>query len=183
MPYEVKYYTKITIELGEAFRGTGTLFFFPKGALTHHLVGTSSISLAPPQSGRPHSFRCASSPHKAGFAGPLEAVVSLPMVGHGALRGGFRFLRKAMDDAGKFLSSTQQIRDGTKCSILTCCLRKPATGSFAADMGASISRCTHFLFCERETEIGGEELRQFTIWKRRSSAEVLAALLLLPQLI
>lgn len=49
-----------------------------------------------------------------------QAVVSLPLVGHGALRGGFRFLRKAMDDAGKLLSSTQQARDGTKCSILTC---------------------------------------------------------------
>lgn len=70
-----------------------------------------------------------------------------------ALRGGFRFLRKPMDDAGKLLSSTQQARDGTKCSILACCLRKPATGSFAADMGASICRCTHLLFCERETEI------------------------------
>ena len=84
-----------------------------------------------------------------------------------ALRGDFRFLRKAMDDAGKLLSSTQQARDGTKCSILACCLRKPATGSFAADMGASVKRCTHFLFCERETEIGGERQRQFTIWKRR----------------
>jgi len=49
-------------------------------------------------------------------------------------------------------SSTQQARDGTKCSILARCLRKPATGSFAADMGASVKRCTHFLFCERETE-------------------------------
>ena len=69
MPYEVKYYTKITIELGEAFRGTGTLFFFPEG-------------------------RTYSPPAK-------QAVVSLPLVGHGALRGDFRFLRKAMDDAGQ----------------------------------------------------------------------------------
>ena len=49
---------------------------FPKGALTHHLVVANSISLAPPLCGRSHSFRCSSSPHKAGFAGPLEAVVS-----------------------------------------------------------------------------------------------------------
>ena len=32
----------------EASRATGTFLFFPKGALTHHLVGTDSISLALP---------------------------------------------------------------------------------------------------------------------------------------
>ena len=53
MPYETKYYTRIIIELGEAFRGTGTLFFFPEG-------------------------RTYSPPAK-------QAVVSLPLVGHGAL--------------------------------------------------------------------------------------------------
>ena len=41
----------------------GRFFFIPKGALTHHLVGTDSISLALPF-GRAHSFRCSSSPQK-----------------------------------------------------------------------------------------------------------------------
>ena len=122
MPYETKYYTKITIELGSV-PGNWDAFLFSRRA---HLLTTC---------------------RKAGGG-------ILPASGSCALRGDFRFLRKAMDDAGKLLSSTQQARDGTKCSILACCLRKPATGSFAADMGASICRCTHFLFCERETEIG-----------------------------
>jgi len=60
----------ITMIATGAFRETGASFFFiPKGALTHHLVVTSSISLAPPQGGRSRSFRCSSSPRKAGFAG------------------------------------------------------------------------------------------------------------------
>ena len=60
----------ITMIATGAFRETGASFFFiPKGALTHHLVVTSSISLDLPQSGRSRSFRCSSSPHKAGFAG------------------------------------------------------------------------------------------------------------------
>ena len=59
----------ITLSMTGAFRETGASFFIPKGALTHHLVVTSSISLALPQSGRSRSFRCSSSPHKAGFAG------------------------------------------------------------------------------------------------------------------
>ena len=60
----------ITMIATGAFRETGASFFFiPKGALTLHLVVTSSISLDLPQSGRSRSFRCSSSPHKAGFAG------------------------------------------------------------------------------------------------------------------
>ena len=50
------------------------------------------------------------------------------------------------------------------------CLRKPAPGSFTADMGESFSRSTHVLFCEREPEIQGKDAnqqRQSTIWKRR----------------
>ena len=47
----------ITLSMTGAFRETGASFFFiPKGALTHHLVVTSSISLAPPQAaGLAHS--------------------------------------------------------------------------------------------------------------------------------
>ena len=137
MPYEAKYCTRITIELGEAFRGTGTLSLLFQG-------------------------RTYSPPAK-------QAVVSLPLVGHGALRGGCGFCGSlwTMPHLRELLSSSkQQARDGTKCSILTCCLRKPATGSFAADMGASISRCTHFLFCERETEIGGEIQRLYQLRRR-----------------
>ena len=60
----------ITMIATGAFRETGASFFFiPKGALTHHLVVTSSISLDLPQSGRSRSFRCSSSPHETHFVG------------------------------------------------------------------------------------------------------------------
>ena len=60
----------ITLSMTGAFRETGASFFFiPKGALTHHLVVTSSISLAPPQGGSSRSFRCSSSPHETHSVG------------------------------------------------------------------------------------------------------------------
>ena len=97
----------ITLSMTGAFRETGASFFFvPKGALTHHLVVASFISLDPPQSGRSRSLRCSSSPHKAGFAGvPCSAVVSFPSVGPCALRGGSRSLRRAPDNAAELAVS------------------------------------------------------------------------------
>ena len=71
----------ITMIATGAFRETGASFFFiPKGALTHHLVVTSSISLDLPQSGRSRSFLCSSSPHKAGFAGTPGVQLRSPRV-------------------------------------------------------------------------------------------------------
>lgn len=45
MPYEVKYYTRITIELGERSGELGRFSFFPKGALTHHPKNRAVVSL------------------------------------------------------------------------------------------------------------------------------------------
>ncbi len=56
-------------------------------------------------------------------------------------------------------------------------LRKPATGSFAAEMDGRSAR--PFSLCERETEKENEvnERWQFTIWKQRWSAGARGALL------
>jgi len=116
----------ITLSMTGAFRETGASFFFvPKGALTHHLVVASFISLDPPQSGRSRSLRCSSSPHKAGFAGvPCSAVVSFPSVGPCALRGGSRSLRRAPDNAAELAGF------GRRC----LCGWQTATALFASSL-------------------------------------------------
>ena len=83
---------------------------------------------------------------------------------------GMRLLWKPMDDAGKLLSSTQATSAMLYRILFVTCLRKPAPGSFTADMGEPFKRSTHVLFCEREPEIQGKDAnqqRQSTIWKRR----------------
>lgn len=70
--------------ISTAFEGTGRsgkpgrLFFFPEGR-TYSPPRRRKLHIPrPAASGRSRSFRCSSSPHKAGFAGtPLQAVVSL----------------------------------------------------------------------------------------------------------
>ena len=60
----------------EASRATGTFLFFPKGALTHHLVGTDSISLALPFGAElTHSVVPPLPKKSCDFPGPLSAVV------------------------------------------------------------------------------------------------------------
>jgi len=55
-----------------AFRETGTSFFFiPKGALTHHIVVASSISLAPPQAAGLAHCAAPPLPTKQALRGPL----------------------------------------------------------------------------------------------------------------
>ena len=58
---------------------------------------------------------------------------------------------------------------------VAACLRKPATGSFAAEMDGRSAR--PFSLCERETEKRNEvnERWQFTIWKQKWSAGAQAA--------
>ena len=66
------------------------LSFYPEGR-TYSPPRRHKLHIPrPAASGRSRSFRCSSSPHKAKRAlrGPLPAVVSLPLVGPCALRGG-----------------------------------------------------------------------------------------------
>lgn len=99
-----------TIENGWEVSGKpgAFLFFIPKGALTHHLL--------------------------------KQAVVALPLVGHvRSPRGIAALLREPLDDAtarSALLSlSTQMARCFHIGSPFLICLRKPDTGSFAADTG------------------------------------------------
>ena len=70
-----------------------------------------------------------------------------------------------------------------KGPYVAACLRKPATGSFAAEMDGRSAR--PFSLCERETEKRNEvnERWQFTIWKQKWSAGAQDALLWPPPLI
>ena len=160
----------ITMIATGAFRETGASFFFiPKGALTHHLVVTSSISLAPPQGGRSRSFRCSSSPRKAGFAGtPVRRW-------YPSLRSG-----RALCEADRALCGERQtIPPSLRASVVIACaagrrlsphlhLRckslslpwdnlppacdKPATGSFVAEMDDAIPHRPFSFACAKRNK-------------------------------
>ena len=123
---------------------TDTLSNYSKGALTHHLVVANSISLAPPLCGRSHSFRCSSSPHKAGFAGSLEAVVSLPLVRVVRSPRGMWLLRKPMDNAAISVDTVIIVHTDGELNIeqFTICFHKTATGSFMK-IGSRLN-CFHY---------------------------------------
>ena len=77
-----------------------------------------------------------------------RAVVSLPVVRLVRSPRGMRLLRKPMDNAGKLLSSTQATSAMLYRISFVTCLRKPAPGSFTADMGESFSRSPMFSFAK-----------------------------------
>ena len=131
-----------------------SLFFLPKGALTHHPEGAVVLAVGKP---------C-------------------------ALRGGLRLLRQPPDNAtapmgaavivcadGKFPATSAENWGRNSLPYVAACLRKPATGSFAAEMDGRSAR--PFSLCERETEKRNEvnERWQFTIWKQKWSAGAQAA--------
>ena len=141
------------------------LSFLPKGALTHHRVGTNSISFAPPQAaGLIHSvvppFPTKSTtlwePFCGGGTCRWQAVYSARRM---------RLLRQPPDNAtapaGALLSSSAQTanslrqaqRIGGRNSLP---LLPPArTNLPPAALFAAMTRCStsgHFLFYERETE-------------------------------
>lgn len=132
----------------------GRFSFFPKGALTHHPEGAVVLAVGKP---------C-------------------------ALRGGLRLLRQPPDNAtapmgaavivcadGKFPATSAENWGRNSLPYVAACLRKPATGSFAAEMDGRSAR--PFSLCERETEKRNEvnERWQFTIWKQKWSAGAQAA--------
>ena len=105
-----------------------------------------------------------------------------------ALRGGLRLLRQPPDNAtapmgaavivcadGKFPATSAENWGRNSLPYVAACLRKPATGSFAAEMDGRSAR--PFSLCERETEKRNEvnERWQFTIWKQKWSAGAQAA--------
>ena len=129
-------------------------FFSRKGALTHHRVGTNSISFAPPQA-----------------AGLIQSVVPPfptksttlwePFCGSGmpaascALRGGLRLLRQPPDNATAPASAAVIVCAGLSCFRFGNSLRPARTNLPPAALFAAMTRSStsgHFLFCERETE-------------------------------
>ena len=90
------FYASIFLNGSGAFRETGALRFlyYPKGALTHHLVVASSISLAPPQAaGLAHSAAPPLPTKQVCFAGTPVAVVVWPAANARSPRG-MRLLRE-----------------------------------------------------------------------------------------
>ena len=76
---------------------------------------------------------------------------------------------------GKFPATSAENWGRNSLPYVAACLRKPATGSFAAEMDGRSAR--PFSLCERETEKRNEvnERWQFTIWKQKWSAGAQAA--------
>jgi hypothetical protein len=76
---------------------------------------------------------------------------------------------------GKFPATSAENWGRNSLPYVAACLRKPATGSFAAEMDGRSAR--PFSLCERETEKRNEvnERWQFTIWKQKWSAGTQAA--------
>ena len=120
-------------------------FFSRKGALTHHRVGTNSISFAPPQAaGLIHSvvppFPTKSTTLWEPFCGGGIPAASC------ALRGGLRLLQQPPDNAtapaGVLLSSSARLGKYRRFNrrYFSNRLRKPATGSFAAEMDGRSAR-------------------------------------------
>ena len=114
---------------------------------------------------------------------PEGAAVVLALGKPCALRGGLRLLRQPPDNAtapmgaavivcadGKFPATSAENWGRNSLPYVAACLRKPATGSFAAEMDGRSAR--PFSLCERETEKRNEvnERWQFTIWKQKWSA-------------
>ena len=120
------------------------LFFLPKGALTHHRVGTNSISFAPPQAaGLIHSvvppFPTKSTTLWEPFCGggmPYGIVRSARRM---------RLLRQPPDNAtapvgaAVIVCAIGQIAP-LQLPLFSNRLRKPATGSFAAEMDGPPAR-------------------------------------------
>ena len=165
------FYASIFLNGSGAFRETGALRFlyYPKGALTHHLVVASSISLAPPQAaGLAHSAAPPLPTKQVCFAGTPVAVVVWPAANARSPRG-MRLLREPTANAA-----------GTAVPVIIVCaqgsvrrplrLRKPAPGSFVAEAGTDTLAAPAFSFAKenQNKENRGENDRQFTIWKRRS---------------
>ena len=116
---------------------------------------------------------------------PPEGAVVLAVGKPCALRGGLRLLRKPPDNAtapagaavislrrsGNSVCDKRSAWGGISTHIAAC-LRKPATGSFAAEMdGRSCPSIFSFAKEKQKKAIRGEARRwQFIIWKRRWSA-------------
>ena len=91
-----------------------------------------------------------------------------------ALRGRFRFLRKATDNSAS--SADAASSSAQTPIILGVCLRKTATGSFTAVMDGAYCPSIFFFGKETKTRVrrfsvprkGCDLLWQFIIWKQRS---------------
>lgn len=116
------------------------LFFLPKGALTHHPEGAVVLAV-----GKPCALR-----------GGIAAVATAS--------------RHATAPAGVLLSSSARLGKYRRFNrrYFPNRLRKPATGSFDAEMDG-VSAPSIFSFMKEKQKKGNEvnERWQFTIWRRK----------------
>lgn len=103
-----------------------------------------------------------------------QAVVSLPSVGPCALRGGLRSLRRAPDNAAEPAGVGHHCLCG-ETAFPFLHLRKPATGSFVAEMDDAIPHCPFSFACAKRNKSapcgeqkGRDPLWRSIIWKLRS---------------
>ena len=194
---------KLKFQMGGLWRNRGPPSFFSrKGALTHHRVGTNSISFAPPQAaGLIHSvvppFPTKSTTLWEPFCGSGMPAASC------ALRGGLRpwlprlfpagFRGIVCSPRGIAAASTASRQCHSTCGC--CCHRlrrsqlfplwkqsapcphKPAAGNFGAEMDGQEARPFSLLRKrnrKRKNEVN--KRWRFIIWKRRWSAGAQVAL-------
>ena len=127
-----------TIENGWEVSGKpgAFLFFIPKGALTHHLLKQAVAAL--PLVGLVRSPRGIASP--AGAAGRCHGPVGSAVIVHAVIASTPAFA---------------SVSWGTVCTPPCAnCLRKPATGSFIADMGIATPATPIFFLRKRNKNKG-----------------------------
>ena len=171
---------KLKFQMGGLRETGGLLFFLPKGALTHHRVGTNSISFAPPQAaGLIHSV-VPPFPTKS-------ATLWEPFCG-GGIACGNRALCEA--DAAAAAAS-RQCHNTCGCCChrlrrsqlfpfwkqLATCPHKTATGSFVCGYDPKLDFGSFSLLRKRNRKRKNEvkKIWRFIIWKRRWSAGAQAA--------
>ena len=126
---------RITNKLTRGVPGNrGVLSFFPKGALTHHLVVAKSAQLrfrptaktafAPLLLLSPQSLRLCGGPYRRWYPSRWS--------GRALSEGELRFLRKAPDNAAMPVDAGRHCLRGTEIRCTSLCRHgKPATGSFS----------------------------------------------------
>ena len=160
----------------EALRATGALLFFPKGALTHHLVVAKSAFLRFCQTAKtadapllllsPQSLRLC--------GGPFWAVVSLPLVGLvRSSRSAFQPLLQrgqAMPQADIACAVGCHVfpEHQNSCETTSQLPAKTCHRQLCRRYGYRFSGDTHFLFAKKKQKRReGENEWQSTIWKQK----------------
>ena len=150
----------------EGLRAAGGRFLFPKGALTHHLsVGQAVVLLLRISRALISALRTAALRRLRS-----ETRLRAQSEGDAAPAGAY----------GQCRTSAEVPSLSTQSAAVSCwkqlrpCLRKPATGSFVAEMDGAPAPSIFSFAKEKQKRERGDTFWQSTIWRQRWSAVGLA---------